>query len=310
MKKAIIYGHKLDSHTQSYVHYGFKKAFGRLGYETLWVDKNDDISNINSDNCIFLTEGQVDENIPLNKNAKYILHNCNQKKYADIPNKINIQIFHNFINYPSDYISPVQHPTFSTTNKIEKINNYTAFGGGILFQPWATDLLPNEIDLNIAQNIIDNRECVFLGTFGDAISSYQNYHQINPFFEECIKNNIKVNRIDPWANPVSFDENRRLVNNSFLSPSLQGIWQVNMGYTPCRLFKNISYGHMGITNNYYSNLLFDNKLIYDEDPINLFYKALEKKQDPNLVNEIKDLMQEVKSKHTYLHRLNQILALF
>ena len=43
--KIVIYGHKLHTHTSSYVHYGYYKAFKALNYDTIWIDDNDDIIN-------------------------------------------------------------------------------------------------------------------------------------------------------------------------------------------------------------------------------------------------------------------------
>ena len=55
MIKAIIWGHKLHTHTHSYIHNAYYKAFKKMGYETHWFDNNDDVSGFNFDNCIFLT---------------------------------------------------------------------------------------------------------------------------------------------------------------------------------------------------------------------------------------------------------------
>ena len=305
--KIIIWGHKLHTHTSSYVHYGFYKAFSFMGHEVYWVDDNDDVSPINFDDCLFLTEGQVDKKIPINPTSRYILHNCDTVKYEGVKKKLNIQYFHNSItakDIPDD-----QHPTFIAKGDLTKINDYTFFDGGTLFQPWATDLLPHEIDLKNAHNETENRECVWIGTYGGWGSIFQNHLQIDPFFDECRANNISILRIDPWAAPVSPEENQKLINRAFLAPSIQGEWQVKHGYTPCRLMKNISYGHIGITNNSAANYLFDGQLVFDENIQALFYKVLEKKNDPNMIGEIKALMQEVKTKHTYINRAEMILSL-
>lgn len=306
--KIVVWGHKLHSHTSSYVHYGFYKAFKELGYEIYWFDDKDDVSNINFENTIFLTEGQVDKNIPLNKTSKYILHNCKREKYEDIVNKINIQFCHNAIEEEAVPIG--QHETFIAYGPIVKINDYTYIGKETLYQPWATDLLPKEINLDNAHNELSNKECIWVGTYGGGDTEFQNHKQLDPFFNECKKKNITVRIVDPWSSPVSPEKNKELVHNSFFSPSIQGAWQVKYGYAPsCRLLKNISYGHLPITNSETANKLFDNKLVYDSDSSVLFHKALEKKYDPKMIEELKFLMNEVKEKHTFINRVNQILKL-
>ena len=45
IKKVVIWGHKLYSHTHSFIHSGFFKAFKHLGYDTYWFDNNDNIKD-------------------------------------------------------------------------------------------------------------------------------------------------------------------------------------------------------------------------------------------------------------------------
>ena len=92
-ERVIIWGHKLHTHTHSYIHYGFYKDFKHLNYDVFWLDEDDihyESNNnykFNFDNCLFITEGQVDSCIPINNNSIYILHNCSKQKYRTI-NKI------------------------------------------------------------------------------------------------------------------------------------------------------------------------------------------------------------------------------
>ena len=292
--KVIIWGWKLHSHTHSYIHYGFYKAFKALRYETLWLTNEDDISNINFDNCLFLTEGQVDKKIPINKTSTYILHNVDGAKYASIDDKhrINLQFF------STDVFK------YGAT----RINDYTYVGTDVIYQPWATDLLPDEFSENDAHNEINNRECLWIGSYSpDDRTEFENNTELDPFFNQCRANNIRVRHINPWSTPVSPEENRRLIKHSFLSPAINGAFQKKTFYIPCRIFKNISYGHLGITNHSHVNAIFDGKLIYDSNPAVLFQKALEKKSDPHLIEEMKFLINEVRTKHTFINRAQSIL---
>lgn len=306
-RKVIVWGHPLNSHTSSYVHYGYYRAFKSLGYETLWLTDADDTTGINFDNCIFLTEGQVDKKIPINNSSFYVLHNCNVDKYRDVK-KINIQFIHNAMNI--DVSPPGQHPTFRTSQSLTRINDYTYVCSETIFQPWATDLLPHEINLDEAHNEQVNRTCYWIGTYGGGDTEFQNHTVLDPFFNECRRNSIDIKIIDPWSAPVSPEKNRELIHNSFLSPSIQGPWQVRFGYAPqCRLLKNISYGHFGITNSIAANNIFGDRLIYSEDSVELFHKAMSKKSDSGAVDEIKELMKEVREHHTFVNRINVILSM-
>ena len=54
--KVIIWGHKLHSHTHSYIHESFYQAFKHLGYETHWVDNSDNVSSIDFSGALFITK--------------------------------------------------------------------------------------------------------------------------------------------------------------------------------------------------------------------------------------------------------------
>ena len=43
MNKVIIWGHKLNTHSHSYIQLGFYRAFAYLGYDVMWLDDSDDV---------------------------------------------------------------------------------------------------------------------------------------------------------------------------------------------------------------------------------------------------------------------------
>ena len=45
IKQIVLWGHKLHTHTHSYIHYAFYKTFNHMGYKCLWLDDNDDVSS-------------------------------------------------------------------------------------------------------------------------------------------------------------------------------------------------------------------------------------------------------------------------
>jgi len=75
-KKVIIWGFPLHTHTHSYVHYGWYKAFQHLGYETYWFHDKEFPSSDTFDytHCLFITEGYADEHIPLHPSNIYFVH--------------------------------------------------------------------------------------------------------------------------------------------------------------------------------------------------------------------------------------------
>ena len=67
VKQFVAWGHKMHSHTHSYIHGAFIKAFQHLGYKTLWLDDSDDVSRIDFEGTLFLTEAQVNGKIPITR---------------------------------------------------------------------------------------------------------------------------------------------------------------------------------------------------------------------------------------------------
>jgi hypothetical protein len=175
--KFIIWGHEHYTHTHSYIHYAFDKAAKHIGWDSEWVKNEPYIGN--TDGYLFLTEGQVDNNIPINPKAFYILHNCDIKKYESIPekNKLNLGVYVNYRILKNTI--PLENKPFHYWQK--DIN--------MLYMPWATDILPDEINENI-KNIgrPNNGNVVFLGSYGEGL--YGNINEITKFSQikdNCIK---------------------------------------------------------------------------------------------------------------------------
>jgi hypothetical protein len=298
-ERVIIWGHKLHTHTHSYIHYGFYKAFKHLNYDVYWLDEEDIHSECNSnsennskfnfDNCLFITEGQVDSCIPINNNSIYILHNCNIKKYENIERKFNLQVI-----------------TKSDLERYEfdKIDITSYYHSDLLMICWATDLLPEEIDRNILKvktNVIKSKDVLnFVG---------MPLYPWDEVVKWCSNNGITYNSFGGFNHTnVSSEKNMELVQESILAPAIQEPWQVEHGYIPCRIFKNLSYGKMGLTNNaFVNNFIFEGKLLYNEDIHKLMDMGIEFKKYPANKKLLLELMENVRDNHTYINRIQSII---
>ena len=289
--KVVIFGHPLHSHTHSYIHNAFYRAFKHLGYATYWFDNNTDVSNFDFSNSLFITEGQVDGKIPLRDDCTYILHNCYDEKYGSLFAKnrcIRLQV------YTDDVLS-------RNLDKIEECIYYD-IPSKCLYMPWATDLLPQEIDANKPAtpfNYQSNR-IAWVGSIGG--ERFGNINEIAPFKAACHENEIYFDH----ACNRSVEDNIALVKNSYMAPTLVGTWQHEVGYVPCRIFKNISYGQFGLTNSPRVYELFEHKIVHNNDTRQLFYDA-KTRLESLLLSELHGLMDFVKEKHTYINRINTLL---
>lgn len=288
-EKVVIWGHKLHSHTHSYVHNAFYKAFKHLGYETYYLDNHDNLENFDFSNALFITEGQVDQNIPVRKDCFYILHNCDNSKYEILSanNYINLQVYTDGILVSPNIIEikPCIYENLTTKS---------------LFMPWATDLLPHEIEARKERKVNPGNYIAWVGTIGGEY--FGNDTELYPFIDASKQAGIDFihkTRLSPES-AVDF------VANAYIAPTIVGAWQKEVGYIPFRIFKNSSYGCMGITNSYAVYKLFNEKIVYDPDPAKLFHKAQEalpffgKK-------EREELMDFVKENHTYINRIQSLL---
>jgi hypothetical protein len=290
-EKVVIWGHKLHTHTHSYVHNGFYIAFQHLGYPTYWFDDKDDVADFDFSHALFITEGQVDKKIPLRADCSYMLHNCTDEKYRALEKK-NVIVFQVFTN-----------SIFSVPGLV-KIDTciYYDLLGRCIYMPWATDLLPHEIDaIKLALPHIQPRnEAYWVGTIGDGL--FGNIHQLTPFMKACEENGIRFIA----KQHLMLEEHIEAISSSWIAPAIVGAWQKEQGYIPCRIFKNISYGKMGVTNSEYVYELFENKIVYNPDTYQLFYDAQKKIKDLN-IDEMYELMDLVKEKHTYINRIQTLL---
>lgn len=317
--KVVIWGHKLHSHTHSYIHWGFYRAFKHLGYDTYWFDNSDNVKDFDFSNSLFLTEHQVDQKIPIRDDCFYILHNCyllhyeRHKKQFKKGRCISLQVYrHEYIDKKAPKIQAQLSKTLSNgkkyfyydTNNNIKLDEYTYYNlkDKIIYMPWATDLLPHEIE-QIQKNLpqVNNSRKKIINYIGSDITD------LKKFKKACLENNIKFNRLGGFNKKnLSMQENINKIQESYLAPAIQRRYQVKQGYIPCRIFKNISYGHIGATNSKTVYELFNKKIIYNSDPYQLFYD-MQKKVSNFDIQEQLELMDFVKEKHTYINRIKTLL---
>ncbi len=72
--KVIIWGYPLYTHTHSYIHYGWYKAFKHMGYNTFWFHDNEFPVDFDYNDCLFISEGYADNNIPIIESSIYFIH--------------------------------------------------------------------------------------------------------------------------------------------------------------------------------------------------------------------------------------------
>jgi len=296
------------------------KAFKSLGYETYWFHDNDYPKDFNWDNCVFWTEGFADKNIPLKKSSIYYVMYCpSPKKYleAEVKRYIDVRTavknhadhIHNY-SLDKDKTLKIGNGCYfepKTSNKVHIKNNYVEYDiddFDKLYLSWATNLLPEEFNLDDIYKPRENR-IYFCGTISND-GLFENMSAWSPFIHECIKNNIEFIYNDAWKNPLPNELVKELTQRSILGIDLRGPQHVKTGVINCRVFKNISYGHLGLTNSLEIHKEMEGYCLYDEDPANLFHKGLSEIKNFDF---IRDSMIYVKNNHTYINRIKAFLSI-
>jgi hypothetical protein len=292
MKKVIIWGHKGNGHTHSYIHSSYYRAFKYLGFDTYWFEDGEDVSGFNFENSIFFTEDQVQKNIPLIKSSKYILHHTKLDKY--IENNLSYINLGNYLKWCDDGIS-----AYHKENSVEKINDVCFWDDKTktIYQPWGTNLLPSEINLENAKSNVNSNTINYIGM------KHDNFNEIDQFETSSIKHNLNFNIV----RGVSDSDAQKMIDVSLMSVDLRGPWHKECGYLPCRVFKNNSYGRITGTNSENVKKIFGDYVVYDENPNSLFDKLMYNEKNTSL-SLIKESMLFIKEKHTFINRINNLIS--
>jgi hypothetical protein len=301
----VIWGHPLHSHTHSYVHEGFARAFASLGVETIWTSDPRELETLDLDGTLFLTEGQVIEGMPYDPRARYVLHNVDRSWWQGREHSVlGLQVY---------TTSPRERRAAGAP--LERLDACIYFEPGVdgpstLYMPWATDLLAHEFDLDVAfpppwpdgeRRALPASPyfAAWVGTIGDG--GFGNRQQLTPFFDACADHDVDVLHLAG----VDRATHMRAIRSSLLAPAIVGDWQLEHGYIPCRIFKNISYGRLGVTNSPHVAELFESELPSRRSGAELFEVAMEHARERRL---LRLQMLEVQARHTYVNRIETILA--
>lgn len=313
-KKVIIWGYPLYSHTHSYIHEAYYRALKYLNVEVYWFHDQEYPKDFDFSHSIFLTEGFADKNIPLNQTSCYFVIYCpSPKKYleAGVKKYIDVRLAaKNFKDHIQEYsidktsctkLGPSCYYQPKTGKKISIKNNYVNYeieDFDILYMGWATNLLPNEFNDDW---VYLNREntIYFCGNLSpDGVC--ENYSTFLPFIKECEQNGIKFYHNNPWSNPLSSNQIIELTQKSILAVDIRGPEHLKNGLLTCRISKNISYGHLGLTNSEEIFKELEGHCIYNPDTQQLFHDGMKNRKNFSF---IKDCMSYIRDNHTYINRL-------
>lgn len=301
--KIVIWGFKIRDlnqyvHTHAWIHQGFYQGFKKLNYPTYWFDDKD-TPTIDFKNTLFITMGDTENTkLPCRDDCFYIFHNSNIVPFFE--KGVSRKKFMVLQVYTHD----CKTRSLTRLFKDDPFQLYN-LNERILYFPWATDIFPDEIKNNIKKiKTFKTKKIInFVGMIVDPWPAFSNAAKKKGIFF------TKIGGYD--KKKVSKEDNQKLIQESFMAPAIQCEFQVTKGYIPCRIFKNISYGKIGITNSKTVNEYFNNELIYHSNIDRLFNMAFDviNKNNTNWIL-LEKHMNLIADKHTYLNRCKALLDVF
>lgn len=204
---------------------------------------------------------------------------------------------------------------------------------GQVTMTWGSDLLPHEIADRVAlvpelvgtQAASDevswvgsvwNPNYELMADFAVLCQSQQlRYLQygeyvIDEFVEALRKRGLQPDEI-VHKRYISVEENVEITARSRFAPAIQGTNQLasdnSASYVPCRLYKNMSYGGLGMSNNETARLLFGDLVAVQQDLGALLEDGYRLASDRSVGERIVEGMRQVAANHTYLSRIDLLL---
>lgn len=296
-----MWGAKRPYNSFGHIHESLLRVLKSLGKEAYWFEDGDNISEVDFENTLFMTQNCVYSGVPQRKDCFYIVHNMRYPSvegatdfcgpYFDGLKSLGYNV-HRLINKYSSDVKEVAPQIF-----FEESERTISFR-------WGTDLLPHEIEANKPLKAFNSESRVFnyVGSLDTA-----KVDSITNFVKACRENGIEYHQYGGFSGGpvVSIADHVRLIKESYMTPAFQATGEIEHGWISDRLIKNISYGQMGITCSKFVNDFFGSRLIFNTDAYRLFYDAKERLQSMP-VKELHDLMDEVAKNHTYLNGIDGI----
>lgn len=335
-----IYGHRSTDRTHRWIHFAWVRTWLDIisssvhnnnsktvsPLQVCWTDFVETAplpSDWKWEHSLVLSTYGSEDIPPIVPSSYFIVHCMDGKKYHDILGQDN--------NVLQWYRPVYEHAPIA--------QNWQS--GAYL--DWATDLTPGEIEFNRPaeggprqkQQHLPANGILFCGTIWSLNRPEWKTMTRVAKKQEIVLHHYGKGHVDPWYwqrklhhNPyyvhheggyIGHAQQYQMYREAYMTPSIQGSNHLATGYVPCRIFKTISAGQLGISNNKASLELFDPETIVvehgdDFETLNsLMIKArtvLEDLASDQLHDKIHRAMTTVQNQHTYLARFVTMFRIF
>lgn len=301
--KVVIWGERLvngSSHTHAYVHAAFFRAYQRTIENVIWLSDTDNVDGVDFSNTLFITEGFKNEKMPIRNDCWYVLHHVDFKRFSHIGERcLNLKAY-----------STVNSSLTKNQNVISRWETFAdSFEEGglvskLLVMPWATHLLPEEIEI-LPRSVIASRKTNTVYWVGSITEGEMgNVNEIQRAASSLAELQISF----AYARVTEGWESRFAAQTSWISPAIVGDWQRRVEYLPCRAFKNASYNRVPVTNSSAIIEMLDGiPPLASENYCDAFVKCHELEISTNSCRHVAEI---VRDRHTYLNRIKTLETAF
>jgi len=296
-RKVVIWGLRRQWHSHRFIHQGFFETFRYLGFPVVWTDFTSDPDIIEPGDFVITSNacGRGTRGAPLaplKSGTYYCFHGFahsgydgnDRRPHHEIDRKysLNLEVFLDKATAASDQWDVVTY--FDKPSKT-------------LHQPWGTNL-PEE---QFRSPVISRSPLVFwVGAIWNNALNQGNRREIDELRAVLRLRSLRFVHLKFIPDCVSI----AAIRASRVAPAIAGRWQVENNYLPCRMFKNISYGQLGISNVPKFSELYRGCTIPGGSISELIDNALALPRKD--VIELVEAQQKITRQHTYVHKIRNI----
>jgi len=220
-----------------FIHKGLYETLNKLDIPVLWVDDaHSNIDLLRKGDLVYAVD-RAAQFLPAHPDVKYCLHNISEQFIAklDPAHYLAIQVL------TIDRFREGGENERPLDSLLQGAASYDPVGN-VLYQSWGTPILARDFMEPI--NFPLKKSEYFVGTIWDNALGQGNIRVIAEYTKLLVRHKIQFKCVK--GAPEFF--NSIYVRHSAVGASIVGDWQREHGYTPCRLFKAVSYGRIGAIN--------------------------------------------------------------
>ena len=296
-RKVVIWGLRRQWHSHRFIHQGFFETFKYLGIPVVWTDVTSDPDIVEAGDFVITSNvwgrGTRGEPLaPLKDGAYYCFHGFAHAGYdgtdrqprheIDRKYALDLEVFLDRAAAASDRWDVVTY--FDKPSKT-------------LYQPWGTNL-PEE---RFRAPVISRSPLVFwVGAIWNNDLNQGNRVEIEELRSALRHRSLRfvhLKFVPDWVSIAAIRASR-------VAPAIAGRWQVENNYLPCRMFKNISYGQLGVSNVPMFSRLYRDCTVPGRSVSELIDNALSLSRSD--VVELVEAQQKITREHTYVQKIRNI----